>query len=177
MRLRSWSPKHVLTSAVSTISLVVLSVFGVGPVGVLSLVGQAHAASCTYIDNSATQDEIAGNGVNNPVTIVPNGNCFYITDTGTYDGYTWHMFQNNLGHCLWSNGSTLDVGAACANDGKHPNEEFFGVNDNSQGWTMSNVTVFEEGGGSGWAPTTCSVNSQVTQEVYTTCGRWLFPSP
>ena len=176
LSLKFLSFKRAITLSMSAFSIAVLSLLGVGPIP--SFVGQAQAASCIYIDNVATQAEIGGNGVNHPVTIVPNGNCFYITHSGSYDGYTWHMYQNNVGHCLWSNGPTLDVGAACANDNNHPNEEFFTTSGNgNSGYTWSNVTVFEMGGGSGWAPSSCSVNSEVTDTVYSTCGLWLFPSP
>jgi hypothetical protein len=137
----------------------------------------SHAAGCTYIDNNLTQSEITGNGVNNPVTITRNGNCFHITHSGTWHTYTWDMWQNSSGHCLWSNGPNLEVGGPCANDNNHPNEEFFGFNHNDNGWTWSNVTNFESGGGAFFAPTSCNVNSRVTLQVYSACPRWHFLTP
>jgi hypothetical protein len=109
------------------------------------IVHRGLAKDCVYIQSGNTVEQIKGGGVNLPVALAnPPGNCFNLLNkftvgpfgTKTYTGYG---YQNGDGHCLWDNGGTIDVGAACK--AGHPNEEFFGVTLLPDGdWTVAVVT-------------------------------------
>jgi len=114
--------------------------------GGVHLIHRGLVQDCMYIENGTGIQEIKGNGVNKPVTLTTApGNCFnrvheFIVFYGTTH-YTGWEYQNVAGHCLFDNGGTIDVGAACK--ALHPNEEFFGIpGSQSQlgGWLVSDVT-------------------------------------
>jgi hypothetical protein len=114
-----------------------------------------------------------GNGVNKTVTLASTGNCFYRVFSGTvhYLGstYTWYEYQNGAGHCLFANGTLIDVGAACADN--HPNEEFFGVQLVSNGWRWKvnngDISLFVDAPG-------CGVGAGVDLSSNPACGVWNF---
>jgi hypothetical protein len=130
-----------------------------------------------WLDNAA----IAGGGVNKPVTLESPGNTFcleypYPYETGGTTYNSWE-YQNGDGHCLFDNGGTLDVGAAC--QANHPNEMFYGVTFvKGSGWEWANV-----GAGVGYFVTTNSNQScDLGATVYVglpngdSCYYWNFPS-
>ena len=138
---------------------------------------------CEYIEGGgfdAGQD-IAGNGVNRPVTLTSEtaaGSCFnlynafdYSTGGHTYKGYE---YQDLSGHCLWDNGGTIEVGAAC--QAAHPREEFYGIKfTKGDGWTFGDVA---EGPGANMAAAySCSPGYDVFMEPAGAqdCDYWNFP--
>jgi hypothetical protein len=110
--------------------------------GPVHIIHRGLVKDCVYIESFETNLEIKGNGVNKPTTLTPApGNCFDLYNEFSYDGYTGYEYQNGDGHCLWDNGGTIDVGAACI--AGHPKEEFYGISfTRGEGWTVGDV---EEG--------------------------------
>ena len=142
------------------------------------------AADCVYITDypaslyAGTEVGIAGNGVNEPVTLADSlGNCFtlhypYTVKYSDGDTYTAYEYQNGDGHCLWDNNGTLDVGGACVSG--HPNEEFYGVHYYSGlGWSVGNVTAGE---GYFINASYCDSGANVVIADNASCGLWNFPS-
>jgi len=117
------------------------------------------AEFCYTITNySSGELSIVGNGVNNPVTLGEIGNCFDQINGFTYQGYTGYEYQNQSGHCLWNNGGTLEMGAACT--AGRANEEFFEtLYTTDEGWFIGNVADGVTGGAVG-SPG-CTIGSQV----------------
>jgi hypothetical protein len=111
--------------------------------GVVHLVRRGLAKDCVNIQLLDNINYISGNGVNNPVRMEFTGNCFNLYNEfsvpyGT-KAYTGYEYQNGDGHCLWDDGGTIELGAACK--ANHPNEEFFANTWNpGLGWTVSDVT-------------------------------------
>jgi hypothetical protein len=107
------------------------------------IVQRGLAKDCVYIENGFSSLQIKGNGVNNPVTITTGtGNCFnlynkFTTPCGGTKVCTGYEYQNGDGHCLWDNGGTIELGAAC--QANHPNEEFYGVT-YIDWWTIADIT-------------------------------------
>jgi hypothetical protein len=129
--------------------------------------------------NGADIIAIAGNGVNEPVTLKLTGNCFnlYNEFTTVYGTtvYTGYEYQNGEGHCLWADGATVELGAACK--AGHPNESFFGVkyNTSAGGWEVADVTE----GPNYWMDSSGCADGFDVQMVYYTsayCAIWNFPS-
>lgn len=136
------------------------------------------AGDCVYITDyqasliEGEQVGIAGGGVNAPVTLESPGNCFTLHYKNTFDGYTTYEYQNGDGHCLWNNGGTLDVGAACKAD--HPNEEFFGYHYYSGlGWLWGNETAGDDLAYVN-SPQ-CVIIAYVQISDNASCGLWNFP--
>jgi len=140
----------------------------------------ASAASCEYIVNAEIvgggSAYITGAGPGNPVVLTHSGTCFSLPQTGVWNGYRWYEYQTPGGYCLQRNGSNvLQVATvACPRDTSHQSYQMFGVNNNG-GWIWSNPLIFNNGGGSFWAPESCVVNSRVSGAVYSPCPRWYFP--
>lgn len=99
----------------------------------------AGTCSGVYIKNYETGLFIEGGGVNQPVELTGDGNCF----SQKYPfpdpfGGTGYEYQNGLGHCLWQDAGVIELGGACK--AGHENEEFYGVNFvKSEGWQVSNM--------------------------------------
>jgi hypothetical protein len=114
--------------------------------GVVHIVRRGLVHDCEYIEFSTTILEIAGNGVNKPVTLTTApANCWNLYNKFTVPYgttvYTGYEYQNGDGHCLFDNGGVIDVGAACKVG--HPNEEFFAIPGSQKeygGWLISDVT-------------------------------------
>jgi hypothetical protein len=148
--------------------------------GVVRVVRRGLVRDCVYIANWEGAFGIAGQGVNEPVDLAAPGNCFnlydefyYSTDGHTYTGYE---YQNGDGHCLWNDGGTIELGAAC--QGAHTNEMFFGISlDQGIGWLIGNVT---SGIGHYMAWPNCVgdgvVVRMVTSDEPANCPYWNFPS-
>ena len=144
------------------------------------------AADCVYITDypaslyAGTEVGIAGNGVNKAVTLADSlGNCFtlhypYTVKYSDGDTYTAYEYQNGDGHCLWDNGGTIEVGAAC--QAAHPREEFYGIKfTTGDGWTFGDVA---EGPGANMAAAySCSPGYDVFMEPAGAqdCDYWNFP--
>lgn len=177
--------KHALTSIKqvpvaigTTVSFVVLALFGFGSLP--SLVAQASAAPppCpsgyfTISDPLAQGGQITGQGVNNPVDLTSSGNCFHNEHSFTYAGNTGWEYVNGSGHCLWVSGGTVEVGSSDCVAG-HTNEEFVGTSYiGGQGWTVINVTT---GVGDQMAPVGCSgtAGAVIMTANPPTCNRWNF---
>lgn len=111
---------------------------------VVHIVQRGLVKDCVYWQFGG-DEEIAGHGVNNPVTMTGGtGSCFNLLNKFTIGpfgttSYTGYEYQDLSGHCLWDNGGTIDVGAAC--QAGHPNEEFYGVTYSNGGWSVSVATV------------------------------------
>jgi hypothetical protein len=89
--------------------------------------------------------------------------------------YTGYEYQNGDGHCLWNDGGTIELGAAC--QGAHTNEMFFGISlDQGIGWLIGNVT---SGTGHYMAWPSCVgdgvVVRMVTSDAPANCPYWNFP--
>jgi hypothetical protein len=122
--------------------------------GGVHIVNRGLVKDCVYF-NTGPYD-IQGRGVNQPVTLSPApGSCFNLYNKFTVPYgttvYTGYEYQDLSGHCLWDNGGTIDVGAACK--AGHPNEEFFGVKYGSTSyWEVGDITrgfgVYMAGGSS-----------------------------
>jgi hypothetical protein len=128
---------------------------------------------CEYISNYyAFGLEIAGNGVNEPASLVAApGNCFNLYNEFTWDGYTGYEYQNGLGHCLWQDDGIIELGAACKAD--HPNEEFFGAEYfSSVGWLVSVVAL---GTGSYMYAPDCGTSELYMGLGAQDCEYWTFP--
>jgi|HubBroStandDraft_1064217.scaffolds.fasta_scaffold19707_3 hypothetical protein len=140
--------------------------------------GLVNGTDCEYIEAYETGSFIAGNGVNEPVSLKSTGNCFTLMFpfTDPY-GKTAYEYQNGDGHCLWDNGGTVEVGAACQND--HPREQFYGFDyqsgstglEGGPGWMVSdmweqNTWMYVQG---------CSTGYEV-MGTYPDCDLWNFPS-
>jgi len=115
--------------------------------------------------------------VNEPVTTTTTGNCFdlYNKFSVVYSGvtYTGYEYQNGDGHCLWDNGGTIDVGAACQEG--HPKEEFFGNYYDyaaPAGWVVSDV---QQGPSYIMASLGCTSGSEVAMATSALCFTWNFP--
>jgi hypothetical protein len=167
---------HMKRFARSVAAVLVLVLAAAVAPATIALASPMAPANCVYIDNVATQQEITGAGPGNPVVLTPNGNCFSLQQSGTYQGHTWYEYQTPGGYCLQRNGSdVLIVGSVrCPHDTSHPSYQMFGVNDNN-GWSWSNPLIFNNGGGSAWMPDSCSSGSHVSAHVFSNCARWFFP--
>jgi hypothetical protein len=151
--------------------------------GVVHVVRRGLVKDCEYITTYLDDGiDIGGNGVNKPVTLQYETNCFNLYNEFYYStgGQTWtgYEYQNGDGHCLWNDGGTLELGAAC--QAAHPNEEFFGEDyDNTVGgWLFSNVTD----GPDSFVTTTSKASCDLGANVYVgipgaySCYNWNFPS-
>jgi hypothetical protein len=118
------------------------------------------------ITNAEGQGSITGNGVNEPVTLSTTGNCFEIAYNGTFSIWTTHEYQNGDGHCLWNDGGSIQLGAACK--ANHPNEEFYGEAYVGGSWTIENV------GENTGAYMACE-GVYVDMVLSGGCGGWNFP--
>lgn len=154
--------KRVSVVIGSTLSFIVLSLFGFGTV-IPSLMGQASAASppCASGYQVITNEggySIQGEGVNEPVETTYSGNCFeFIHDNEPSGNYV--ELQNGDGHCLWIGGTDSDPLAEVASSAckpNHPNEDFT-VADYEGGHEFINATWDE-----GLAADDCVFGSQVT---------------
>ena len=110
---------------------------------VVHIVHRGLVRDCEYISNGFSGLEIQGNGVNSPVSITASGNCFnlynqFTTPCGGTKVCTGYEYQNGDGHCLWDNGGTIELGAACK--AGHPNEEFYGVPPYIDWWQVADIT-------------------------------------
>ena len=129
------------------------TVGGVAPAGAATVAPVAHAvqlapptlaapppcaAGYAPITNQAGF-AIAGNGVNQPVTIGATGNCFKPMDPNNFGQGTSYCYQNGAGNGLWVNGSTIEVGGACQASG-HPNQQFLGESFIAgEGWGLASI--------------------------------------
>jgi hypothetical protein len=111
---------------------------------VVHIVHRGLVQDCVYIKNGFSGLDIQGDGVNHPVFLTTGtGNCFNLLNKFTVGpfgtkSYTGYEYQNGDGHCLWDDGGTIELGAAC--QANHPNEEFYGVT-YIDWWTVSVVTA------------------------------------
>jgi hypothetical protein len=138
----------------------------------------AANTACVYIQEAqASSFEIEGEGVNNPVRLTPNpGSCFtlhnkFTTPCGA-SVCTGYQYQDLSGHCLWDNGGTIDVGAACGGAG-HINEDFYGISylSSCHGWQVSDI------GEDGLYMTAYGYSgSEVNMTSSSTHACWNFPS-
>jgi hypothetical protein len=149
------------------------------PQGKIHIIHRGLVHDCEYIELNVNGLEIKGNGVNNPVTIsTPPGNCWnlYNEFTVVYGTtvYTGYEYQNGEGHCLWDDGTVIDVGAACK--AGHPNESFFGiVYIKGGGWVVGDVT---EGPDYYMAAVGCSTSAPyvtMQSQYVLACNIWNFP--
>jgi hypothetical protein len=143
--------------------------------GAVHIVHRGLARDCVYIQFGFQTDVyIKGGGVNKPVTLSNQPNCFDLLNKfsvpfGT-TSYTGYEYQNGDGHCLWDNGGTIDVGAACKLG--HPNEEFFGLDYAPDvGWQVSVVAADNPDIQMG--STNCQLGNPVV--IPGNCGGWEFP--
>lgn len=130
------------------------TVGGVAPAGAATVAPVAHAvqlapptlaapppcaAGYAPITNQAGF-AIAGNGVNNPVTIGATGNCFKPMDPNSCgSGCTSYCYQNGAGNALFNASGVMEVGGPCHASG-HPNEQILGAGFVSgQGWVLDSV--------------------------------------
>jgi hypothetical protein len=168
------SIKRSAAIAGTTASFVVLTLFGFGVIPSLMARASAAPAPCpsgsfTITNHSASNLAIAGDGVNNPVFLEATGNCFHTLNKFTWSGHTGYEYQNGDGHCLWNDGGTIELGAACK--AGHTNEEFFGFDYVSGGWVMGNVT---DGSNDIMNAPDCAVGSEVTMGPTGICQLWNF---
>jgi hypothetical protein len=151
--------------------------------GVVRVLHRGLVRDCEYIQGGGFDAglQIIGHGVNRPVTLTTEtgvGSCFnlynpfYFSTAGhTYKGYE---YQDLAGHCLWDNGGTIEVGAACK--AAHPREEFYGIKlTKGEGWTFSDVAD-----GPAWnmaVAYSCSPGYSVFMEPAGAedCNYWNFP--
>jgi hypothetical protein len=138
-------------------------------------IAKAAPATCTHITNVGAGSEITGGGVNAPVTVTGSGNCFSAVFSGSSSEGNWNEWQNGAGHCLFNNGGTLDVGAACAGSG-HPNEEMLSPGLSGGGNAFAAVSLVPNF----WStePHGCTEGSEVgnVNNLNGNCGTWLFSS-
>jgi hypothetical protein len=93
------------------------------------------AAGYSPITNQAG-GAIIGQGVNNPVELNQPGNCWHAENPFTFMGLTGYEYVNGSNHCLWVNGTTLEVGANDCVAG-HVNEGIIGAQYIAgQGWGL-----------------------------------------
>jgi hypothetical protein len=190
---RRWLPLAVLAAALVAVPAArSLAATGQGKAavaaaanahGVVRVIRHGLVRDCEYIQAGGFDagEQIEGNGVNKPVYLTTEtaaGSCFnlynqfyFSTGGHTYMGYE---YQDLAGHCLWDNGGTIEVGAACA--AAHPKEEFYGIKfTKGEGWTFSDVYS-----GPGWnmaAAYSCSPGYHVLMEPAgdSDCNYWNFP--
>lgn len=149
--------------------------------GVVHIVQRGLVQDCVnivnYLGSGLVLAEIAGNGVNVPVTLQAPGNCFNLYNKFTFDGYTGYEYQNGDGHCLWDNGGAfgvIEVGAACK-AGK-ASEEFFGTQFFQGGWYVGNVAADDGPNGVIYFmdADSCGLGSNVYMDTGY-CIQWNFP--
>jgi hypothetical protein len=142
------SPRRwLLLAAPAALAALVLAAPAASSAAPVAAHAKTVAADCETITNALSSPanlSIAGGGVNHPVSLTSPGNCFSLPFHSSYkdpyngETYTEYEYQNGDGHCLFDNGGTIDVGAAC--EANHPNEEFYGLSyDPGVGWLWSNV--------------------------------------
>jgi hypothetical protein len=142
---------------------------------VVHIVQRGLVKDCVYFQEG-NDEEILGHGVNLAVTMTGGtGNCFNLLNKFTIGpfgttSYTGYEYQNGDGHCLWDNGGTIDLGAAC--QAGHPNEEFYGVKYSNGWWTMSVATVDDPSIQLGLQDQ-CQAGVHVI--IPGDCGAWNFP--
>ena len=127
----------LLATAAAAATLSFASVASAAPVTQATPAAQACPSGWFTISNAEGAGAIKGDTVNEPVLLSSTGNCFEAINKFTYNGFTGYEYQNGVGHCLWDNIGAIYMGAACK--AGHPNEEFYGVNYSSGGWTVENV--------------------------------------
>jgi hypothetical protein len=125
---------------------------------------------------------IQANGVGEPVTLnAPDtGSCFetkypfyFATSSGTFKGYE---YQNESGHCLYANGSTLEITSACTDNNLQ--ESFFGAfyGDDGPGWVWYNAYDYNGLDFNRVDARECDEGDQVTVDSDEICYLWNFPS-
>jgi hypothetical protein len=149
--------------------------------GVVRIIHRGLAGDCVLIELTDQKLYITGNGVNKPVSLESPGNCFdlyneFTTPCGGTKVCTGYEYQNGDGHCLFQNGGTIDVGAAC--QAGHPNEEFYGtLYTSGYGWGVSNVAESSEYMYSSLCETGDNDQVHLTSGVtFAACSNWNFPS-
>jgi hypothetical protein len=152
--------------------------------GVVRIIQRGLVHDCEYIQVSDSIYEIAGNGVNEPVSLTTApGNCWNLYNKFSVvfgaTVYTGYEYQNGDGHCLWGDGTTIEVGAACKVG--HQNEEFFGdFYTEGAGWRVSDVTETPShymGAAIFTTTLACGVGSEVVLDPTDVldCNYWNFP--